>query len=165
MRMRKKPNLAIRMERCAGLLVRMPEERRGNWRALKAEATGLQLELGCGKGRFTAGTAAADRQTGIRGVRPRGPRPRRRGLTPLGFQGRPPYISAVPGSLFIVTAVEKKPNLLFNLWGNHSPHGQQSGHAVDFIISTGGTPQRPCRCLKIGMDRFSTVLTISEIRA
>ncbi|MCI8914825.1 MAG: tRNA (guanosine(46)-N7)-methyltransferase TrmB [Lawsonibacter sp.] len=63
MRMRKKPNLAIRMERCAGLLVRMPEERRGNWRALKAEATGLQLELGCGKGRFTAGTAAADRQT------------------------------------------------------------------------------------------------------
>lgn len=55
MRMRKKPNLSPRMEQCARLLVEAPEVRRGRWR----EPSGgpLYLELGCGKGRFTCGTA------------------------------------------------------------------------------------------------------------
>lgn len=59
MRMRKKPNLIPRMEACSALWVRSPEELRGNWRSLKPDAGLVRLELGCGKGRFTAGTAAA----------------------------------------------------------------------------------------------------------
>lgn len=59
MRMRKKPNLIPRMERCARVLVTNPEDRAGHWRELMPGAAGLHLELGCGKGRFTAGTAAA----------------------------------------------------------------------------------------------------------
>ena len=58
--MRKKPNLIPRMERCGDVLIRDPEERRGRWRELMPEARELRLELGCGKGRFTAGTAAAE---------------------------------------------------------------------------------------------------------
>ena len=54
MRMRKKPNLGPRMERCARFLVDMPEEHRGRWRELKPDAQAVWLELGCGKGRFTA---------------------------------------------------------------------------------------------------------------
>ena len=60
MRMRKKPNLIPRMERCADVLIRDPEERRGHWRELMPGARELCLELGCGKGRFTVGTAAAE---------------------------------------------------------------------------------------------------------
>ena len=60
MRMRKKPNLIPRMERCAAVLIRDPEERRGRWRELMPQAVQLRLELGCGKGRFTAETAAAE---------------------------------------------------------------------------------------------------------
>lgn len=59
MRMRKKPNLAPRMERCGALWVRDPAEQRGRWRELMPDATELRLELGCGKGRFTCETAAA----------------------------------------------------------------------------------------------------------
>ncbi len=54
MRMRKKPNLGPRMERCARFLVDMPGEHRGRWRELKPDAQAVWLELGCGKGRFTA---------------------------------------------------------------------------------------------------------------
>lgn len=57
MRMRKKPNLGLRMERCAQVLIQKPEERRGRWRELMPGARELRLELGCGKGRFTAETA------------------------------------------------------------------------------------------------------------
>ena len=57
MRMRKKPNLLPRMERCAELLIREPRQLRGHWRKLKPDAVDLRLELGCGKGRFTAETA------------------------------------------------------------------------------------------------------------
>ena len=56
MRMRKKPNLIPRMERCAHLQVKTPEALRGAWR--RGEES-LYVELGCGKGRFTAETAAA----------------------------------------------------------------------------------------------------------
>ncbi|MBC5735084.1 tRNA (guanosine(46)-N7)-methyltransferase TrmB [Flavonifractor sp. DFI.6.63] len=62
MRMRKKPNLIPRMERCAGVLIREPEEQRGRWRTLMPQAEELRLELGCGKGRFTAETAASNPQ-------------------------------------------------------------------------------------------------------
>ena len=57
MRMRKKPNLAVRMEKCASLLISSPKDYRGNWRKLKPGAKELRLELGCGKGKFTAETA------------------------------------------------------------------------------------------------------------
>lgn len=61
MRMRKKPNLIPRMERCSELLIRAPEEYKGRWRELM-QAVELRLELGCGKGRFTAETAQANPQ-------------------------------------------------------------------------------------------------------
>ena len=59
MRMRKKKNLAPRMEACGTFLVTNPAAEKGRWRERKPEAVRLCLELGCGKGRFTAGTAAA----------------------------------------------------------------------------------------------------------
>ena len=59
MRMRKKKNLEPRMEACSSLWIRQPEECRGKWRTLMPSAGALRLELGCGKGRFTAETAAA----------------------------------------------------------------------------------------------------------
>ena len=59
MRMRKKKNLVPRMERCAAKLIDHPEAYRGKWRELMPSARELCLELGCGKGRFTAGIAAA----------------------------------------------------------------------------------------------------------
>ena len=58
MRMRKKPNLVPRMERCARFLIPAAEEQRGHWRELKPDAEQIWLELGCGKGSFTAETAA-----------------------------------------------------------------------------------------------------------
>lgn len=59
MRMRKKKNLLPRMDACGALLVRDPQTERGCWRERKPGAIRLRLELGCGKGRFTAETAAA----------------------------------------------------------------------------------------------------------
>ena len=52
MRMRKKPNLGVRMERCTRVLISDPEERKGKWRELMPEAKEVFLELGCGKGRY-----------------------------------------------------------------------------------------------------------------
>lgn len=60
MRMRKKPNLAPRMERCANMLISDPAKMHGKWHELKPNASALWLEIGCGKGRFTAQTAAAN---------------------------------------------------------------------------------------------------------
>ncbi len=59
MRMRKRHNLAPRMEKCADLLIGEPAAGRGHWLADFPGKTALYVELGCGKGRFTAGTAAA----------------------------------------------------------------------------------------------------------
>ena len=53
MRMRKKPNLIPRMERCAELQVMKPEELRGRWHEAFPQYREIRLELGCGKGRFT----------------------------------------------------------------------------------------------------------------
>ena len=60
MRMRKRHNLEPRMEQCAEYLISEPEQQKGCWRALQPECTALMLELGCGKGRFTVGTAEAE---------------------------------------------------------------------------------------------------------
>ena len=60
MRMRKKPNLIPRMERCAAVLESAPETRRGRWLDCAPGCTQVRAELGCGKGRFTAETAAAE---------------------------------------------------------------------------------------------------------
>ena len=57
--MRKKPNLAARMEKCAHLLVKEPELFRGGW-GEKFGYGELHVELGCGKGRFTVETAKAE---------------------------------------------------------------------------------------------------------
>lgn len=62
MRMRKRSNLAPRMEKCAELMVDAPEEWKGRWKdaaenRMGRKAEKLYLELGCGKGRFTVDTA------------------------------------------------------------------------------------------------------------
>ena len=59
MRMRKKKNLHPRMDACESCWIRQPEAMRGHWRELYPQAQRLEVELGCGKGRFTAGTAKA----------------------------------------------------------------------------------------------------------
>ncbi len=56
MRMRKKPNLQPRMEKCAAVQIMQPEKLRGQWRE-SFPGMELWLEIGCGKGRFTVGTA------------------------------------------------------------------------------------------------------------
>ena len=60
MRMRKMKNLEPRMEKCAAYRIVSPETLRGNWRSLKADAAALWVEVGCGKGKFTAETAQAN---------------------------------------------------------------------------------------------------------
>ena len=57
MRMRKRANLDKRMERCADYLIEEPETLCGQWMKTFPGHTGLYVELGCGKGRFTADTA------------------------------------------------------------------------------------------------------------
>ncbi len=58
LRMRKRANLAARMERCAALLEENPEALYGRWRVCYPGYEKLYLEIGCGKGRFTAESAA-----------------------------------------------------------------------------------------------------------
>ena len=60
MRMRKMKNLESRMEACAAYRITKPEELKGMWRSLKADAAALWVEVGCGKGKFTAETAEAN---------------------------------------------------------------------------------------------------------
>ena len=45
------------MERCAALLIEEPEKLRGRWLETFPGHERLHVELGCGKGRFTADTA------------------------------------------------------------------------------------------------------------
>ena len=60
MRMRRMRNLEPRMEKCAALRIADPAAHKGNWRALKPGCTALWVEVGCGKGKFTAETAQAN---------------------------------------------------------------------------------------------------------
>ena len=61
--MRRKPNLDARLERCAGQLVERSEEYAGRWREAFGGYAAVEVELGCGKGRFTADAAEAAPET------------------------------------------------------------------------------------------------------
>ena len=60
MRMRRMKNLDARMEKCAEYRITDPASMKGNWRSLKEDAAALWVEVGCGKGKFTAETAEAN---------------------------------------------------------------------------------------------------------
>ena len=60
MRMRKMKNLDSRMEKCAAYRIAEPAAMKGTWRSLKEDCTALWVEVGCGKGKFTAETAQAN---------------------------------------------------------------------------------------------------------
>ena len=60
MRMRRMRNLEPRMEKCAAYRIEEPALRKGSWKSLKPDATALWVEVGCGKGKFTAETAQAN---------------------------------------------------------------------------------------------------------
>ena len=60
MRMRKMKNLEPRMERCAAIRVAEPALCKGSWRQKMPSCKALWVEVGCGKGKFTAETAAAN---------------------------------------------------------------------------------------------------------
>ena len=53
-------NLDSRMEATAAYRIEEPALKRGAWRALKPDCTALWVEVGCGKGKFTVETAAAN---------------------------------------------------------------------------------------------------------
>jgi len=59
MRMRKKPNMPQRVEKCAGVYIADPQVYRGLWLGKIAGYKSLQLEIGCGRGTFTAETAVS----------------------------------------------------------------------------------------------------------
>ena len=60
MRMRRMKNLLPRMEKCADYRIEEPKSLKGNWRSLMPDAKALWVEVGCGKGKFTAETAEAN---------------------------------------------------------------------------------------------------------
>ena len=60
MRMRKMKNLDSRMAATAPYRIEEPAARKGLWRDLKPGCTALWVEVGCGKGKFTAETAEAN---------------------------------------------------------------------------------------------------------
>ena len=60
MRMRRMKNLESRMASCSAYRIVKPEAMKGNWKSLKQDAAALWVEVGCGKGKFTAETAEAN---------------------------------------------------------------------------------------------------------
>ncbi len=60
MRMRRMKNLEPRMKACQAYRITDPAEKKGQWRSLKPDCTALWVEVGCGKGKFTAETAQAN---------------------------------------------------------------------------------------------------------
>ena len=60
MRMRRMKNLEPRMAACAALRIAEPATMKGSWRSLKPGCAQLWVEVGCGKGKFTAETAQAN---------------------------------------------------------------------------------------------------------
>jgi len=60
MRMRKMKNLDSRMAATSAYRIDDPAVRKGLWRELKPDCTALWVEVGCGKGKFTAETAQAN---------------------------------------------------------------------------------------------------------
>ncbi len=57
MRMRKKPNMPQRIEKCGDVHIANPESYRAKWLEMFPEYKALHLEIGCGRCRFTAETA------------------------------------------------------------------------------------------------------------
>ena len=55
--MRRKPNLEPRLEKCASVLLDEPAGYRGRWHESYGTYEAVHVELGCGKGRFTADAA------------------------------------------------------------------------------------------------------------
>ena len=60
MRMRRMKNLDSRMDATSAYRIEEPALKRGAWRDLKPGCTALWVEVGCGKGKFTVETAAAN---------------------------------------------------------------------------------------------------------
>ena len=60
MRMRRMKNLESRMEACAEVHIQEPAAYKGKWRSLMPGCSALWVEVGCGKGKFTAETAQAN---------------------------------------------------------------------------------------------------------
>ena len=60
MRMRRMKNLDSRMAATSAYRITQPETYQGNWRSLKKDCAALWVEVGCGKGKFTAETAEAN---------------------------------------------------------------------------------------------------------
>ena len=58
MRMRKKKNCGVRMERCSDLWIREPEQYKGKWHEVFGNDNPIHLEIGCGKGKFITELAA-----------------------------------------------------------------------------------------------------------
>ena len=48
------------MEKCAAYRIAEPAQKLGTWKSLKPDAAALWVEVGCGKGKFTAETAQAN---------------------------------------------------------------------------------------------------------
>ena len=60
MRMRRMKNLQPRMEACGDYRIQEPAAYKGKWRSLMPACRELWVEVGCGKGKFTAETAEAN---------------------------------------------------------------------------------------------------------
>ena len=60
MRMRRMRNLEPRTEKCGAYRIGEPAAHKGTWRELKPGCRELWVEVGCGKGKFTAETAQAN---------------------------------------------------------------------------------------------------------
>ena len=60
MRMRRMKNLDSRMAATSAYRITDPAAQKGNWRNLKENCSALWVEVGCGKGKFTAETAEAN---------------------------------------------------------------------------------------------------------
>lgn len=57
MRMRKKKNCAVRIERCGDIRITEPEQYKGRWHEVFGNDNPIHIEIGCGKGAFVTGMA------------------------------------------------------------------------------------------------------------
>ena len=58
MRMRKKKNCDVRMERCSEYWIKNQDEYKGKWQSIFGNNNPIHLEIGCGKGDFVTGMAS-----------------------------------------------------------------------------------------------------------
>lgn len=57
MRMRKKKNCVVRMDRCDTIWIKDPETHAGHWSEVFGNNNPIHIEIGCGKGNFVVGMA------------------------------------------------------------------------------------------------------------